>query len=134
MLTSASVAYATCWVEQPGPWLSMLGPMAGPGEVPVRSQGSAAEPGAMLTRAWRAQVLLSEVAPAKLARLAGPQAWVQVACPRLSIDWGEGFALPTLTPFEALVALGEVRPPEVPELPLLGSHCRLPEATGLRGL
>jgi 2-(3-amino-3-carboxypropyl)histidine synthase len=32
----------------------------------------------------------------------------QVACPRLSIDWGEGFARPTLTPFEALVALGEV--------------------------
>ena len=33
---------------------------------------------------------------------------VQVACPRLSIDWGEGFTLPTLTPYEALVALGEV--------------------------
>lgn len=49
------------------------------------------------------------MAPGKLARLAGPQAWVQVACPRLSIDWGEGFALPTLTPFEALIALGEVR-------------------------
>ena len=33
---------------------------------------------------------------------------LQVACPRLSIDWGEGFTLPTLTPYEALVALGEV--------------------------
>ena len=33
---------------------------------------------------------------------------MQVACPRLSIDWGEGFTLPTLTPYEALVALGEV--------------------------
>ena len=32
----------------------------------------------------------------------------QVACPRLSIDWGEGFTLPTLNPYEALVALGEV--------------------------
>ena len=31
-----------------------------------------------------------------------------MACPRLSIDWGEGFTLPTLTPYEALVALGEV--------------------------
>ena len=30
-----------------------------------------------------------------------------MACPRLSIDWGEGFTLPTLTPYEALVALGE---------------------------
>jgi 2-(3-amino-3-carboxypropyl)histidine synthase len=36
------------------------------------------------------------------------QAWVQVACPRLSIDWGEGFTKPTLTPFEAMVALGVV--------------------------
>ena len=32
----------------------------------------------------------------------------QVACPRLSIDWGEGFQVPTLTPFEAWVALGKV--------------------------
>lgn len=61
--------------------------------------------------AGRLQVLLSEVTPPKLALLAGPEAWVQIACPRLSIDWGEGFALPTLTPFEALVALGEVRLP-----------------------
>ena len=29
-----------------------------------------------------------------------------MACPRLSIDWGEGFTKPTLTPYEALVALG----------------------------
>ena len=33
---------------------------------------------------------------------------LQVACPRLSIDWGEAFTTPTLTPYEALVALGEV--------------------------
>ncbi|KAK9838131.1 hypothetical protein WJX81_003166 [Elliptochloris bilobata] len=70
-------------------------------------------------------VLLSEVAPAKLARLAGPEAWVQVACPRLSIDWGEGFALPTLTPFEALVALGEVPPWWEAEVPA-GSHAPYP--------
>ena len=31
---------------------------------------------------------------------------LQVACPRLSIDWGEGFTKPTLTPYEALVTLG----------------------------
>ena len=36
-----------------------------------------------------------------------PRAWAQVACPRLSIDWGEGFGgLPVLTPYEALVSLG----------------------------
>lgn len=32
----------------------------------------------------------------------------QIACPRLSIDWGEGFTRPTLTPYEAMVALGAV--------------------------
>ncbi|GAB4813198.1 hypothetical protein N2152v2_000244 [Parachlorella kessleri] len=59
-------------------------------------------------------VLLSEVSPAKLAALAGErdaggvEAWVQVACPRLSIDWGEEFLAPTLNPYEAFVALGEV--------------------------
>jgi 2-(3-amino-3-carboxypropyl)histidine synthase len=38
---------------------------------------------------------------------APPRAWAQVACPRLSIDWGEGFGgLPVLTPYEAMVALG----------------------------
>lgn len=53
-------------------------------------------------------VLLSELSPAKLAAMAGVEAWVQVACPRLSIDWGEGFTKPTLTPFETMVALGLV--------------------------
>lgn len=53
-------------------------------------------------------VLISEVSPERLARLSGVEAWVQVACPRLSIDWGEGFSIPTLTPFEAMVALGAV--------------------------
>ena len=32
--------------------------------------------------------------------------WVQVACPRLSIDWGAACPLPLLTPYEAHVALG----------------------------
>jgi 2-(3-amino-3-carboxypropyl)histidine synthase len=34
---------------------------------------------------------------------------VQVACPRLSIDWGEHFTKPLLTPYEAMVALKEVK-------------------------
>ena len=34
------------------------------------------------------------------------ECWVQIACPRLSIDWGYAFARPLLTPYEALVALG----------------------------
>lgn len=37
-------------------------------------------------------MLLSEITPTKLAAMAPSfDAWVQVACPRLSIDWGEGF-------------------------------------------
>ena len=34
------------------------------------------------------------------------ECWVQIACPRLSIDWGYAFPRPLLTPYEALIALG----------------------------
>jgi 2-(3-amino-3-carboxypropyl)histidine synthase len=53
-------------------------------------------------------LLLSEISPAKLERFGGAvEAWVQVACPRLSIDWGGGFGgVPLLTPYECEVALG----------------------------
>jgi 2-(3-amino-3-carboxypropyl)histidine synthase len=54
------------------------------------------------------RVLLGEIVPAKLALFPGVEAWVQVACPRLSIDWGQGFAVPLLTPYEASVALESV--------------------------
>ena len=50
-------------------------------------------------------VLLSEIFPAKLALFTDIDAWIQVACPRLSIDWGESFSVPLLTPYEACVAL-----------------------------
>ena len=36
-------------------------------------------------------------------------AWIQIACPRLSIDWGMAFSKPLLTPFEASVALGNAK-------------------------
>ena len=32
--------------------------------------------------------------------------WVQIACPRLSIDWGASYTKPLLTCYEAFVALG----------------------------
>lgn len=54
-----------------------------------------------------------QVFPAKLALFHGVEAWVQVACPRLSIDWGTAFAKPLLTPYEALVCLGETQWKEV---------------------
>ncbi|KAI9768601.1 MAG: Diphthamide biosynthesis protein 1 [Geoglossum simile] len=55
-------------------------------------------------------ILLSEIFPGKLAQMSEDvEAWVQVACPRLSIDWGYAFERPLLSPYEALVALGEKR-------------------------
>lgn len=52
-------------------------------------------------------LLLSEIYPGKLALMSDVECWVQVACPRLSIDWGYAFPRPLLTPYEALVALEE---------------------------
>ena len=53
-------------------------------------------------------VLLSEITPRKLSLMdASVDAWVQIACPRLSTDWGESFAKPLLSPYEAFCALGE---------------------------
>lgn len=52
-------------------------------------------------------LLLSEIFPGKLAMMSDVETWVQVACPRLSIDWGYAFERPLLTPYEALVVLGE---------------------------
>ncbi|XP_069471462.1 2-(3-amino-3-carboxypropyl)histidine synthase subunit 1 isoform X2 [Ambystoma mexicanum] len=54
------------------------------------------------------RILLSEIFPQKLQLLPEVEAWVQVACPRLSIDWGTSFSRPLLTPYEAAVALKEV--------------------------
>ncbi|XP_062448564.1 2-(3-amino-3-carboxypropyl)histidine synthase subunit 1 [Rhea pennata] len=54
------------------------------------------------------RVLLSEIFPSKLQLFPDVDAWVQVACPRLSIDWGEAFSKPLLTPYEAAVALRDV--------------------------
>jgi 2-(3-amino-3-carboxypropyl)histidine synthase len=52
-------------------------------------------------------VLLSEIFPAKLSLFSDVDAWIQIACPRLSIDWGYAFPAPLLSPFEAAVVLGE---------------------------
>lgn len=52
-------------------------------------------------------ILLSEIFPAKLELFKDIEAFVQVACPRLSIDWGTAFAKPLLTPYELSVVLGD---------------------------
>ncbi|RPB00980.1 hypothetical protein L873DRAFT_1678329 [Choiromyces venosus 120613-1] len=51
-------------------------------------------------------LLLSEIFPGKLKLFEDVGAWVQVACPRLSIDWGYAFPKPLLSPYEATIALG----------------------------
>ncbi|XP_065836247.1 2-(3-amino-3-carboxypropyl)histidine synthase subunit 1-like [Oscarella lobularis] len=50
------------------------------------------------------QVLLSEIFPEKLRLFNDIDAWIQIACPRLSIDWGTMFDKPLLTPYEGAVA------------------------------
>ncbi|EQC40425.1 hypothetical protein SDRG_02321 [Saprolegnia diclina VS20] len=52
-------------------------------------------------------LLLSEIFPEKLAMFKEVDAWIQVACPRLSIDWGYAFNKPLLSPYEAEVCLNE---------------------------
>lgn len=54
-------------------------------------------------------VLMSELSPTRIALFENSvDAWVQIACPRLSIDWGDAFKVPLLTPFEAEIALGDL--------------------------
>ena len=54
------------------------------------------------------RLLLSEIFPQKLSLMdTNVDAWVQIACPRLSIDWGLAFNKPLLTTFEASVALND---------------------------
>ncbi|KAG0477726.1 hypothetical protein HPP92_012445 [Vanilla planifolia] len=54
-------------------------------------------------------VLMSEISPARIELFGeSVDAWVQIACPRLSIDWGEGFSKPLLTTFELEIALGYI--------------------------
>ena len=54
-------------------------------------------------------ILMAEIFPDKLALFEDIDCWIQIACPRLSIDWGLGFEKPLLTPFEAAVALQEAQ-------------------------
>jgi 2-(3-amino-3-carboxypropyl)histidine synthase len=56
------------------------------------------------------RLALSEIFPGKLEAMNDVETWVQVACPRLSIDWGYAFPRPLLSPYEALVALDTVNP------------------------
>ena len=52
-------------------------------------------------------VLISEISPERMSQFGDSvDAWVQVACPRLSIDWGESYSAPLLSSFEAFKLWG----------------------------
>ncbi|XP_063976437.1 2-(3-amino-3-carboxypropyl)histidine synthase subunit 1 [Diachasmimorpha longicaudata] len=50
-------------------------------------------------------ILLSEIFPDKIAMFDHVDSFIQIACPRLSIDWGTAFQKPFLTPYEGAVSL-----------------------------
>jgi 2-(3-amino-3-carboxypropyl)histidine synthase len=54
------------------------------------------------------RVLLSEIMPQKMAMFEDVDVWIQIACPRLSIDWGYAYPKPLLTPYEAAVLLESI--------------------------
>lgn len=68
----------------------------------LREKISACNPDCILVN-----IIVPEIQPALLnAFRDSVHVWVQVACPRLSIDWGDGFVeKPLLTPYELNVAL-----------------------------
>ncbi|XP_060850740.1 2-(3-amino-3-carboxypropyl)histidine synthase subunit 1 [Rhopalosiphum padi] len=54
-------------------------------------------------------ILLSEIFPQKLSLFGDTvDAWIQIACPRLSIDWGTAFEKPFLSPYEGAVVMNQI--------------------------
>ena len=58
-------------------------------------------------------MFLSEIMPDKLKKFPRVDAWIQIACPRLSIDWGHFYTKPLLSTYEAFAMLNEARFPKV---------------------
>lgn len=52
-------------------------------------------------------IMLDEISSAKLERYEFIDSFVQISCPRLSIDWGKFFKKPLLSPFEVFYSGGE---------------------------
>ena len=53
-------------------------------------------------------LFLSEISPLKLLQFEEVDAWIQIACPRLSIDWGHECKKPLLNTYEAFTCLNEL--------------------------
>ncbi|ETE61757.1 Diphthamide biosynthesis protein 1, partial [Ophiophagus hannah] len=79
------------------------------GQLPSSGRGPQQHLESSLQAAGRpyTRLLLSEIFPSKLQLFPDVEAWVQVACPRLSIDWGEAFEKPLLTPYEVKGGAGD---------------------------
>ncbi|KAJ4461753.1 putative diphthamide biosynthesis protein 1 [Paratrimastix pyriformis] len=70
-----------------------------------------------------------EITPAALERaLPDVEAWVEVGCPRLALDWGTDFPKPVLTPYEALAAFGTE--PLAPAAPAAQGDASCPAGCG----
>lgn len=54
-------------------------------------------------------LLLSEITVDKLQTMPDISIWIQIACPRLSIDWGHMFNAPLLTSYEAYVLFNQTQ-------------------------
>ncbi|KAG5438809.1 hypothetical protein PCANB_002529 [Pneumocystis canis] len=68
------------------------------------------------------KILISEIFPLKLSQFHDINAWVQIACPRLSIDWGYAFSAPLLSPYEAFVALDGIEWKDVYPMDFYANH------------
>lgn len=53
--------------------------------------------------------MLSEVTPQKLEKFKTVDAWIQISCPRLSVDWGHHFKVPLLNTYEGYVLLDQIK-------------------------
>lgn len=49
--------------------------------------------------------LMAEIQLPTLRQISAIDAWIQISCPRLSVDWGAEFDKPLLNVYEAMVAL-----------------------------
>ncbi len=48
--------------------------------------------------------MLSEITEEKLNEYEACECFIQIACPRISIDWGSYFSKAVITPYEAFVS------------------------------
>ena len=52
-------------------------------------------------------IMLNEITQNKIINYNKCECFIQIACPRLSIDWSDQFSMPMLTPYEILLALDQ---------------------------